>query len=107
MRLILIVMVGAGAWFSLGEPKKQLANWLYPDKAAPWEHVVGFFYPNKHDLSDFIKSPSLVTVASCRDWAFDQASKGGGAFGQRSDYECGVGKSEQWNDLHVYRLIVK
>jgi len=103
MRLILMAIVGAGVWFSLGEPKKQVANWLYPDEAAPWEKVDGFFYPNKHDLSD----PSLATVAACRDWAAYQADEGGDAFSQRSDYECGVGKSEQWNDLHVYRLIAK
>ncbi len=107
MRLILIAAVGVAVWALLGEPKKTAANWLYPNKSAPWEHVVGFFYPNEHDPTEFIESPLLATVAACRDWAIEKTNEHGGAFDERSDYECGIGKSQQWNDLHTYRLIIK
>lgn len=107
MRLILILLIAFGVWSLLGEPKKTVASWLYPSRSAPWEHVVGFFYPDQHNSTDFIESPALATVAACRDWAMEKASEHGKAVGHRSDYKCGIGQSRHRNRRHVYRLVVR
>lgn len=102
-----MALLSLGIWLLFGEPKMTIGSWLYPDKSAPWEEVVGFYYPNQNDTTDFIESPPLATVMACRRWALEKASEDSGAINQRSNYGCAIGKPKRWSSERIYRLVLK
>lgn len=105
MPLILLILVGA--WFLFGSPSKTAANWFWPDREAPWETIDAFYYPNREDMSVFLRLSGLGNAQECRDWVFSMASIEEDPGMLRGDYECGVGFIEDFGGMSVYRLTVK
>ncbi len=54
---------------------------LTPDK---W---VGFYYPNRADLTRYTQSPQLGSIEECRSWVNAQVPAGINSYDY--DYECG------------------
>jgi hypothetical protein len=102
-----IILVATGAWFLLGSPAKDVANWFWPESAAPWETVDAVYYPNRSDLGDFLSQRSLTSVQECRNWAYSIAASRGDPNLIRGDYECGVEQIDSFGGLSVYRLTVR
>lgn len=101
------LILGIGLWFWLGEPKTNVADWVWEDGAAPWEEIDAFYYPNRNDLSQFEMQRGLKSVSSCRDWVRRAASIRGDTGLTRGDYECGVGRLDDFGGIRVYRLTVR
>jgi hypothetical protein len=95
------------AWFLFGDPPKSVANWFWPNSAAPWETVDAFYYPDRSDLGSFQSRRGLNTVQECRDWVYSVAESRGDDYLTRGDYECGVDLLEIYRGLSVYRLTVR
>lgn len=100
----LLVIVAIGIWFLVGDPQKNVANWLYGSEPAPWETVDAFYYPNRYDLSFVQTMMNLDTVEACRDWVYAAAEQNNDSSIERGDYECGVGLLDTFNGLSVYRI---
>ncbi len=84
-------------WFAFGTPKTDVGNVLWPNSAAPWENVIGFYYPNKSDLMNNVKVQNLNTLDACRAWAGDTIARSVDPTGAWSDYTCGVGCTSPTN----------
>lgn len=102
-----LLLLGIGAWFVFGDPPRAVANWWWPEAAAPWETVDAFFYPDRNNLSLVDQQSGLASVDACRDWVNQAAYAHGDPDMQRSDWECGLGEPTDWNGLSVYRGTVK
>lgn len=102
-----IILFAIGAWLLLGNPSKNVANWFWPDSAAPWEKVDAFYYPNGSDLGVFLAQRDLNSVQECRDWVFSMAASRDDPILILGDYECGVEQIEGIGGLSVYRLTVR
>jgi hypothetical protein len=61
------------SWFLLGDPGRQVADWFWPDSAAPWEDVDAFYYPNQANLNAFEAMYDLGSVQTCRAWGIRQS----------------------------------
>ena len=105
MRWIVILVIGA--WFLFGTPAKKVANWFWPDGAAPWETVDAFYYPNRSDLRDFLSRRGLNSVQACRDWVYSIAASRDDPNLVLGDYECGVEQIDSFGGLSVYRTTVR
>jgi hypothetical protein len=103
----IIFLIAIILWFWMGDPQKNIADWIWTNEAAPWEEVDAFYYPNRNDLSDFELHIGLKTVEACRDWVRRTAATHGDAGIVRGDYECGVERLGDFGDMRVYRLTVK
>ena len=101
--VILIVVV---FWGILGTPKKDVANWLYKNKPAPWEKVDAIYYPDRTNLRQQKVAEGLNSLDECRDWVYSQAASHGDYGMRRGDYECGVGRIDAYFGLPVYRAVV-
>lgn len=102
-----VVILAIGAWFLFGTPSKNVANWFWPDSAAPWETVDAFYYPNRFDLGSFLSQRNLQSVQECRDWVLSIATSRGDPNLTVGDYECGVEQIDSFGGLSVYRLTVR
>lgn len=102
----IILLLAASAWFFFGDPPRTIANWFWPDDAAPWETVDAFYYPSSADLSQHVERHGLANVQECRDWVQRTAYQHDDPGMVRSDYECGLGTPSDWNGLKVYRNTV-
>ncbi|MCZ6745364.1 MAG: hypothetical protein O7D31_11925 [Alphaproteobacteria bacterium] len=102
MAWILVIVIVA--WFVLGDPSKNVANWFWPNNPAPWEDVDAFFYPNRHNLRISKANYNVGTVENCRDWAYAEAAIRRDPDMKRSDYECGIGRLEKIGSVTVYRI---
>lgn len=101
MPLIVVALI---IWAVLGSPKKDVANWFYKDKAAPWETVDAFYYPDRSNLNKVEMAYGLKSVEACRDWVYFQASLHRDPGMNRSSYGCGIGRlSEAHYGIPVYR----
>ena len=78
-------------WLLFGDPKNDIAGWIWPNAPAPWEEIDAYFYPNRNDLSVHNSFNGLASLEACRRWATEQARENGDLGYLRSDYECGVG----------------
>jgi hypothetical protein len=92
-----------GLWVLFGSPKKDVANSLWSDQAAPWESVDAFYYPNRSDLSRHQRAAGLASVDACRAWVNDVSAAHNDIGVKRGDYECGVG----YLGMRVYRTTVR
>lgn len=104
--LPVLLVIGIGLWFAFGHPARTVADWYWPNDAAPWESVDAFYYPNKADLGTVREQHGLADVQSCRDWVNAQAYADGDPTMTRSDYECGLGEPEPYGILKIYRATV-
>lgn len=103
----LLIAVALIAWVVFGNPKKNLAEWFWPQDAAPWESVDGFYYPDRNDLTQDVSSTGHQSVDECRAWVNDIAAGYNDPGLIRGDYECAVGKTRTIGDIGVYRLTVR
>lgn len=103
----LLILVALVAWWIFGSPAKNVADWIWDDDAAPWEAVDAYYYPNGSDLTVWRAMPGLSSVADCRTWVRGEASWNGDAGFIRGDYECAVGKLDDFAGLPVYRATVR
>jgi hypothetical protein len=104
------ILVGLGivGWFAFGTPPGDVADWLWPDDAAPWETVDAFYYPNRSDLTRDVRKFDLDNVDGCRSWVNVQAHAHNDPWITQGDYECGVGYIESLGlGLRVYRTTVR
>ncbi|WP_141245827.1 hypothetical protein [Mesorhizobium sp. WSM3862] len=105
--LPMLFLLGIGAWFLFGDPGKTVANWWWPNDAAPWETVDAFYYPNVGDLSIVQQKHGLKDVQACRDWVSAAAYIARDPMMTHSDYECGLGKPKDYQGMmNVYRATV-
>lgn len=66
-----------------------------------------YYYPDRSDLSTWVVARDLASLDECRDYVFGQASLRNDPNLVRGYFECGVGKSESFGGLSVYRLTVR
>lgn len=61
--------------------------YFFGDRGKEW---IGFYYPNKFDLSQYIRSPELNSFEECKEWVETQIPPNA-SFDEilNSDYECG------------------
>lgn len=96
-----------GVWLLFGDLGRRMADWFYPNDAAPWENVIGYYYPARQNLTAHVRSPELGGMDACRDWAAAQAMRYGDPGLRRGTYECGVGLIEEFGDMAVFRLTIQ
>lgn len=84
-----------------------IADWLWPNSAAPWEEVDAFYYPKKTNLPVDKRAYGLASVENCRQWVFQKAALNGDPRLEDGDYECGVGFMRNVGDLRMYRLTLQ
>jgi hypothetical protein len=77
---------------TLSAPRRMVANWIWPDDAAPWEKVTAIYYPDKTDTSKFVfAGEGLDNVADCRAKAEARAHEKGDDGFKRGSFACAVG----------------
>lgn len=104
MPIIVILLV---VWAIFGTPLKDVANWFWPESAAPWESVDAYYYPDRYDLSKELSASDVGGLGDCRAWVDYQARLKDDPGILRGDYECGVGEVENLGDLRVYRITIR
>lgn len=103
-----IVVAAIGLWFFFGTPAKTVADWFWPESAAPWETVDAFYYPNRSDLAGgFLSQTGLTSVEDCRAWVYSAAASNEDPNLVSGDYECGIGFLDSFGGLSVYRTTVR
>lgn len=102
-----IIILTAGLWWMFGDPKGAVADWFWPDEAAPWETVDAYYYPDRTDLTRHIATPGFSSVSKCQTWVHAEAAHRGDAGLTRGDYECGIGQAPSQYGLNVYRATVR
>lgn len=103
-----ILIAALALWWFFGDPGTTVADWLYPDEAAPWETVDAFYYPNRQDLTKHEEFKGLDSVTGCRSMVQNMALRHNDQLITKGDYECGVGQLKgDFAGLNVYRLTVK
>ena len=99
-----VLLIG---WVVLGDPKNDVANWIWPNTPAPWEEVDGVFYPDRNDLSVYEKIDGFADLDACRVWAENKGRGIGDPNIAVGDYECGFGFIRDFSGLKVYRNTVR
>lgn len=102
-----LILVGVVLWFALGNPGRDVANWLWPRTPAPWETVDAYYYPDRNNLTRHEAARGLTSVDACRWWVRTVAVVRGDPGIVRGDYECGIGQTRTFMGLSVYRLTVR
>lgn len=102
-----LIIIGIGAWAYFGEPSQSIANMFWSDTSAPWEDVIGFYYPNAKNMNNVKKGGPFDSVDDCRVWIENQAALHNDPEIARGDYECGVGPLESQYGIEVYRITVQ
>lgn len=90
-----------------GSPMKDLGNLLWPEDAAPWESVDVYYYPDARDPSRFESETGLESRDKCRDWAFAAAARNRDPDFEQGDYECGIGKVDEFESMTIYRIVAQ
>lgn len=91
--IIIAVVAGSFGVSPVCASATQLAGLFWSDK---W---LGFYYPNKSDLTEYTKSGSLSSIEECRAWINDQRASRNAVPGA-DDYECGLNcKAMQGTDM--------
>lgn len=87
-----------------GKPATTIADWIWPQDAAPWETVTLAFYPDANYPQRAEEVLGLKSVQHCRTLA---AAKAGLLVSpERSAYMCFVGDFYLYGILRVYRASV-
>jgi len=108
MRVLVVILVAIVLfWTFFSNPARDIAGWLYPNGAAPWEDIAGYFYPNRGDLSVSVTKIGFNNLNECRNWAHETAEKYGDPNIQLGDYECGIGSLQDRFGFNVYRITVR
>lgn len=86
-----------------------VADLFWVDGPAPWEHVDGYFYPDKNDKSKKEIVRKIGGLQECKEWGEAKSNSIGDPLQVRSTYECGVGEfleeAKEWG-LDVHRLVI-
>jgi len=90
-----------------GSAKKDLGNMLWPEDAAPWETVDAYYYPDDSDPSRFETATGLENKEQCRDWAYAAAARNRDPDLAQGDYECGIGKVNEFESITIYRIVAQ
>jgi hypothetical protein len=101
------IIIGLALWFLFGTPVRTIANWFWPDSAAPWEEVDAFYYPNRYDLTEHQQVLAVGSVDNCRTVVYAIAAGRDDPRLERGDHECGVGDAGDLGGIRVYRLTVR
>ncbi|MBU4479899.1 hypothetical protein KKG48_00440 [Patescibacteria group bacterium] len=71
------------------------------------DNWIGFYYPDKNDLTEYKQSQKYKTVEECRDWVDSQVS----IYNPNDevyDYECGKNcKKDGSSDLYICKETTK
>lgn len=99
-----LVFIGLILWAVFGSPKKDVANWFYDYKPAPWETIDAFYYPDNNNLSKHSVAYGINSLDECRRWASGQAAANNDPYFTRSSFLCWIGKTgEEFAGMKVYR----
>lgn len=90
-----------------GSFRRDAGNFFWPDDVAPWETVDAFYYPDARDPSRFESANGLEDKDQCRSWAQAAALRNQDPDFSEGDYECGIGKLDQFGSVTVYRIIAR
>jgi hypothetical protein len=107
LRWSAIIVVFALGWLTLGDPKNDLANMLWPRGPAPWEQVDAYYYPSKSNLRVDERRYDVGGLDGCRSWVQRAANAKDDPRLARGDYECGVGFIRNVGGLKMYRLTTR
>ena len=95
---------------SFGNPHRHIADFFWPDDAAPWENVTAVYVPDiskptRVKISDAV----FDDVAACRKHVMEQAAEHGDPNLEKGRFECAIGFYAEKDDGTggEYRLIVK
>jgi len=99
----LVVGAAIPIWGVFGDPKTNIANLFWRESPTPWEAVDGVFYPNRADLSQYVKVDGFHDLNACRKWVETQARAHDDPSITVGDYECGFGFIRGYPGLVVYR----
>jgi len=102
-----LVLLGIAGWFVVGQPMTNIANIFWAENPAPWGAVDAYYYPNRHDLTVHESRMGLDRLEQCRTWVEMRARAKGDANISIGDYECGIGKIDDFYGLTVYRKTVR
>ena len=95
---------------NLGNPHRYIADILWPDDAAPWEHVTAVYVPDLNRPTRIeISEAAYDNLAACRDHIFERAAENGDPDLEKGRFECAIGFYADKDDGTggEYRLIVK
>ncbi|MDB5237468.1 MAG: hypothetical protein JWL88_570 [Parcubacteria group bacterium] len=93
----LIAFAALLAWIVFGHPLASVYGAFWPNAPAPWENVIGYYYPDKANYSYNPKMEDTGTLAQCRTWAAVTIAASQDPDGQASDYLCGIGCKDPKN----------
>lgn len=91
--ILIVILLGLLGWFAFGTPVMTVENTLWPSAPAPWENVIGYYYPNKTDHTAGVMTQNSGTIAQCRDWADVTIASSNDGNAEHSEYWCGIGCS--------------
>lgn len=103
----ILIIIAVGLWFAFGDPPETVANWFWKDKAAPWEEVDAYYFPNRTNITVHQERFGLDDVQACRNWAYALAGAHRDRSMSKGDYECGIGRIDGHDGLSVYRITVR
>ena len=103
------MVIGAIAliWLALGDPKNDLARWLWQESVAPWEQVDAFYYPDRRNLQVDERMLDVGSLENCRMLVRMSASARGDPELRHGAYDCGIGFVRNSGGLRLYRNRVR
>ena len=92
MRGLIIIGILAGAWFALPVLSNLAANMVWKDRPAPWEGVVGMYFPEGARAAG-IESPRFSSLKQCRNWTAGMSAmhQGYTSSAGSAEWVCGWG----------------
>ncbi|MBO6578579.1 MAG: hypothetical protein JJ871_06730 [Thalassospira sp.] len=109
-RAVLAGGIAVLAVVSFGNPHRHVADILWPDDAAPWEHVTAVYVPDVGQPTRVkISEATFDDLAACRDHIMEQAAAQGDPNLEKGRFECAIGFYADKDDGTggEYRLIIK
>ena len=103
LQIYVWILIAVAAWSILGNPEKDVANWLWPDSAAPWEEGDLAYWPRRNAKEQKLEARGLDSVEACRETAHQLAKKHGDPDIRRGDYVCQIGFLKRWAANRLYR----
>lgn len=104
-KLVLLTLVVH--YLVFGSARRDLGNLGWPEDAAPWEAVDAYYYPDADNPSRFESATGLESREQCRDWAHAAAVRNLDPDFEEGDYECGIGRLDEFESVTLYRLIAQ
>jgi len=90
-RLYIVFLIFVAGYFALPYVNNFVSNMAFPDKPAPWENIVGLYFPIGA-TGTAIQSPEFSTMQQCRNWTIGMGNmhRGYGSGGS-AEWVCGWG----------------